>query len=129
MKVVIVVLGGCVTDVYSDTEGIEVDLIDYDNHPATREAFPVTAGDAPQVQSHSELDDIMAWEGGEMSAEEEREFFQRLINNGMAWRLQGCYGRRAQQLIECGACSLPDRLEPAISSRRFDRIAKQIGDD
>jgi hypothetical protein len=50
------------------------------------------------------LDDILAWENGEMSPEKEAEFFQALIDNGMAWTLQGCYGRRAMQLIESGDC-------------------------
>ena len=47
---------------------------------------------------------IMAWEQGEMEEEEAIEFFQELINNGMAWSLQGCYGRTAQALINAGHC-------------------------
>lgn len=50
------------------------------------------------------LDDIMAWEGGEMGEEEEVEFFQELIDNGMAWTLQGCYGRNAAALLDAGLC-------------------------
>lgn len=50
------------------------------------------------------LDSIMAWEMGEMHEEDEVEFFQELINNGMAWTLQGCYGRNARALIEAGLC-------------------------
>jgi len=47
---------------------------------------------------------IMAWENGEMELEEEAEFFQELIDNGMAWTLQGMYGRQAARLIEAGYC-------------------------
>ena len=47
---------------------------------------------------------IIAWEGGEMEEDEEVEFFQELIDNGMAWTLQGCYGRNAKALIEAGLC-------------------------
>lgn len=50
------------------------------------------------------VDKIMKWEGGEMDSEEEVEFFQELIDNGMAWSLQGCYGRNAQALIDAGLC-------------------------
>jgi hypothetical protein len=50
------------------------------------------------------VDSIMRWEQGEMDSEEEATFFQSLIDNGMAWTLQGCYGRRAMQLIQEGLC-------------------------
>lgn len=50
------------------------------------------------------VDEIMAYEGGEMDEETVIDFFQRLINCGMAWRLQGHYGRTAQALIDGGHC-------------------------
>lgn len=46
----------------------------------------------------------MDWESGEMSDDDEIVFMQELIDNGMAWTLQGCYGRRAAYLIEKGKC-------------------------
>lgn len=52
---------------------------------------------------------IIAYEGGELNTEEEViEGFQHLINNGMAWTLQGSYGRTAKSLIEAGYCTLPE---------------------
>lgn len=45
---------------------------------------------------------IMAWESGEMSPDATVEFFGQLVKNGMAWTLQGCYGRMAARLIEAG---------------------------
>lgn len=50
---------------------------------------------------------IMAFEGGEVTQEEVIEGFQHLINNGMAWTLQGSYGRAAMSLIEQGLCTRP----------------------
>ncbi len=47
---------------------------------------------------------IIAFESGEMDNDEVVEFFQELINNGMAWTLQGSYGRLASQLIDQGLC-------------------------
>lgn len=47
---------------------------------------------------------IMAWEAGETSPEEEAEGFQHLIDSGMAWQLQGVYGRTAAALIDAGIC-------------------------
>ncbi len=45
---------------------------------------------------------VMDWENGDMSSDEEIAFFQELVNTGMAWSLQGMYGRRAMQLIREG---------------------------
>jgi hypothetical protein len=50
------------------------------------------------------LDQIIRYENGEMGTEEIVPFFQQLINNGMAWTLQGHYGRTAASLIEMGEC-------------------------
>jgi len=48
---------------------------------------------------------IIAYEQDELSYEETVELFQELIDNGMAWRLQGHYGRMAIALIESGDCT------------------------
>ena len=48
------------------------------------------------------LDKIGAYENGNMSQEEEHQFFQELVDSGMAWHLQGHYGRHAMYLAEAG---------------------------
>ena len=35
---------------------------------------------------------------------EERDAWQHLIDTGLAWSLQGCFGRQAMRLIEAGVC-------------------------
>lgn len=50
------------------------------------------------------VDDIIRYEQGEMTQEETIKFFQGLIDSGMAWRLQGHYGRCATALIKDGYC-------------------------
>ena len=55
------------------------------------------------------INDIIAYESGEMQDEEIIDFFQRLIDSGMAWSLQGSYGRMAMRLVEDGLCTLPEK--------------------
>jgi hypothetical protein len=57
------------------------------------------------------INDIVSYENGEMEEEEMIEFFQSLINSGMAWTLQGSYGRMAMRLVEDGFCTLPEQSE------------------
>jgi len=46
------------------------------------------------------LDYIMDYESGNMSDLDTLKLFSELIKNGMAWTLQGHYGRTANSLIE-----------------------------
>ena len=49
--------------------------------------------------------DVIAFEEGEMSQEEAVEFMAALVKSGMAWQLQGFYGRTANSMIEAGLIS------------------------
>jgi hypothetical protein len=53
------------------------------------------------------VDKIIAYEQGEMDEDDTVVFFQELVNTGLAWTLQGHYGRMAKQLIESGHVKLP----------------------
>lgn len=48
---------------------------------------------------------MMAFEEGEASEQEVVDLFQHLVDTGMAWTLQGFYGRTAAALIEAGLVS------------------------
>lgn len=50
--------------------------------------------------SYDTLGKIVLYENGELTHAEEVELFQHLIDTGLAWQLQGAYGRRAQALID-----------------------------
>lgn len=41
----------------------------------------------------------------EASEEVQIEAWQKLIDTGVAWQLQGCFGRQAMAMIENGVCS------------------------
>lgn len=49
-----------------------------------------------------QLDLIMEYESGTLSREETVELFQHLVDTGLAWQLQGHYGRTARTLIDAG---------------------------
>ena len=48
---------------------------------------------------------IIDFESGIGTDEEMVEGFQHLIDTGLAWTLQGFYGRTARNLIEAGLCT------------------------
>jgi len=49
-----------------------------------------------------DIDKIMRYEQGEMNTAEVLDLFAGLIASGLAWQLQGSYGRTAASLIEAG---------------------------
>lgn len=51
-----------------------------------------------------QIDKIIAYEQGDLEEDEIIELFQELINSGLAYQLQGSYGRTANALIEGGYC-------------------------
>ena len=53
------------------------------------------------------LNKIIDYEEGLMSNDEAVEFFQELVTSGLAWELQGHYGRTARGLIEAGLITYP----------------------
>ena len=49
-------------------------------------------------------EDFIRYENDEMTDLEEAAFFQKLIDTGMAWTLQGHYRRTAERFINEGIC-------------------------
>ena len=58
----------------------------------------------PQVKEDQmdQIDKIIAYEQGELDELGTLELFQALVDSGMAWKLQGSYGRTAMSLLEAG---------------------------
>jgi hypothetical protein len=51
-----------------------------------------------------QVDKIIAFEQGDLDEDGIIQLFQELIDSGLAWQLQGSYGRMARNLIEAGYC-------------------------
>lgn len=54
-----------------------------------------------------QVSQIIAYEQGDLNDEEVVALFQDLIDSGLAWSLQGHYGRTATALINAGHCHRP----------------------
>jgi len=55
------------------------------------------------------VQDIIDYENGDMDWDRIVDMFQKLIDSGQAWTLQGSYGRMAQSLIDDGYCTYPEQ--------------------
>lgn len=58
-----------------------------------------------------QLDLMMRWEADELTDKETDTLFQSLVDSGLAWKLQGCYGRMAMALYRLGRIKIPGQPE------------------
>ena len=57
------------------------------------------------------VDQLIAYEEGQISEDEQIALFQHLIDTGTCWRLEGHYHRVAATLIEAGLIKQPEWAE------------------
>lgn len=70
------------------------------------------------MKSSELTDKIMQYETGELSDEESIGLFQHLVNTGLAWQLQGSYGRTAKILLDRGLISEPANKEGLLEDNK-----------
>lgn len=49
-----------------------------------------------------DLFDLTRFENGDLDDDETIDLFQRLVDSGLAWTLQGSYGRMTEALLSTG---------------------------
>ncbi len=49
-----------------------------------------------------DLFELLQFEDGALDDDSVLDLFQRLVDSGLAWQLQGSYGRMAAALVEAG---------------------------
>ena len=54
------------------------------------------------VNASNQIDYIIDFESGDLEDDKTIALFQYLVDTGLAWSMQGSYGRTARSLIEAG---------------------------
>ena len=54
------------------------------------------------------VDQLIAYEEGQITQDEEVAFFEHLVETGVCWQLSGHYQRAAATLIEAGLIKPPE---------------------
>ncbi len=62
------------------------------------------------------VDQLIAYEEGQLTEDEEMALFEHLVETGTCWQLQGHYQRVAATLIEAGLIKPPVRAKVSITN-------------
>jgi hypothetical protein len=60
------------------------------------------------------VDQLIAYEEGQITEDQEIAFFEHLIETGTCWQLPGHYQRVAATLIEAGLIKQPELAETSL---------------
>ncbi len=60
------------------------------------------------------VDQLIAYEEGQITHDEEVAFFEHLVETGVCWQLSGHYQREAATLIEAGLIKPPEWVKATL---------------
>jgi hypothetical protein len=73
-----------------------------------------------QMTQSERVEAIMAYEGDGVNQEEHLKLFSNLIGTGLAWTLQGSYGRSAMRLIDAGLIDKQGNISQQAMDEYFE---------
>jgi hypothetical protein len=68
----------------------------------------------PEVGFVQLVDQLIAYEEGQLTEDEQIALFQHLIDTGTCWHLEGHYQRVAATLIEAGLIKPPEQAKATL---------------
>ena len=68
---------------------------------------------------------VLLYETDQMSEQEMISLFQDLVDTGMAWKLQGHYGRTSMILLDAGVIAPPEDVLRGLSTSYRDQDQKR----
>jgi hypothetical protein len=85
--------------------------------PANEQTIREEANDTGEVTKENSVDYIIQYEQGDLDDSQTLSLFSYLVKTGMAWQLQGSYGRMAQNLISQGYLDKKGTILKGIEER------------
>lgn len=98
-------LGGNPNHLLNTASAMVIEKLELEGKRPTRQSKENSMSKSLPIKSSANIDAIMAYEDGSLGVPETLELFAELVKTGLAWKLQGSYGRTAQSLIDGGYIS------------------------
>jgi hypothetical protein len=72
--------------------------------------------ETPLEKPYDHVGAIMSYEQGDLDEEGTTKLFQHLVDTGLAWQLQGSYGRTAKAMLDAGIIHPKSEMDKGIKS-------------